>query len=38
MAVISDVLTNRKKRIGLTIIVCVTLNFVVACAVLAWRL
>lgn len=38
MAVISDIMSNRKKRIGLTIFVCATLNFIAACAVLAWRL
>jgi len=38
MFVIKDIMSNRKKRIGLTIAVCATLNFIVAFAILAWRL
>jgi hypothetical protein len=38
MSVISDLLNDRKKRIGAAIILCVIANFVVAFTVLAWRL
>ncbi len=38
MSAISDLLNDRKKRIGLAIVLCVITNFVVAFTVLAWRL
>lgn len=38
MSVINNIMSNRKRRIGLTIAVCATLNFLVAFAILAWRL
>ena len=37
MSAISRIKLNAKRRIGLTIAICATLNFIVACAILAWR-
>lgn len=38
MSVIEGVSMSRKKKIGLAIGICAITNFIVACAILAWRL
>ncbi len=38
MSVIDRVSMSRKKKIGLAILVCAITNFIVAFAILAWRL
>ncbi len=38
MSATNGALISRKKRIGLAIVVCVITNFIVAFAILAWRL
>ncbi len=38
MSVISELLNDRKKKVGLAILLCVITNFIVAFSILAWRL